>query len=90
LWRSRALSKAAKKFDSQALEADALHFSTDVWSSTVVLLGLISYSLGFKYADSIAALIVAMIVISVSYKLGKRSIQVLIDAKPDDKYSNSN
>ncbi|OGU61246.1 MAG: cation transporter [Ignavibacteria bacterium GWF2_33_9] len=87
LWRSSALSKAAKKFDSQALEADALHFSTDIWSSFVVLIGLISYQFGFQYADSIAALIVAIIVISVSYRLGKRAINVLIDAKPDDKYS---
>jgi len=64
-----------------------LHFSTDIWSSFVVLIGLISYQFGFQYADSIAALIVAIIVISVSYRLGKRAINVLIDAKPDDKYS---
>src|SRR6202163_4770406 len=36
LTRSRALSNVAKKFSSEALEADALHFSTDVWSTTVV------------------------------------------------------
>jgi cation diffusion facilitator family transporter len=87
LWRSNALSKAAKKFDSQALEADALHFSTDIWSSTVVLIGLICSNFGFFHADAFAALIVALIVITVSYRLGKRSIQVLLDAKPDDKYS---
>ncbi len=40
--RSRALMKVAKKYDSQALEADALHFSTDVWSSSVVILGLMA------------------------------------------------
>src|SRR5581483_8610350 len=39
-WRSRALQRVATKFDSQALQADALHFSTDVWSSAVVMLGL--------------------------------------------------
>src|SRR5882672_2790988 len=39
-WRSRALGKIAVKYDSQALEADALHFSTDIWSSSVVILGL--------------------------------------------------
>src|SRR3974390_1608112 len=41
IWRSRALGKIALKYDSQALEADALHFSTDVWSSSVVILGLL-------------------------------------------------
>jgi cation diffusion facilitator family transporter len=87
LWRSKALMKAAKKYDSQALEADALHFSTDIWSSAVVLIGLICSNFGFFHADAFAALVVAMIVISVSYRLGKRSIQVLLDAKPDDKYT---
>jgi cation diffusion facilitator family transporter len=77
--RSRALSRVAKKYNSQALEADALHFSTDIWSSAVVLIGLICASFGFFSADSIAALVVAMIVIVVCYKLGKRSIDMLLD-----------
>jgi len=80
--RSRMLSKVAKKYNSQALEADALHFSTDIWSSTVVLLGLICANFGFYYADSIAALGVAVIVLVVSYKLGKRSLDVLLDKAP--------
>jgi cation diffusion facilitator family transporter len=83
--RSRALSRVARKFNSQALEADALHFSTDIWSSTVVLLGLICANFGFFFADSVAALIVALIVIVISYRLGKRSIEVLIDYAPRDK-----
>src|SRR5262244_1680227 len=40
-WRSRALARIARRYDSQALEADALHFSTDIWSSGVVILGLL-------------------------------------------------
>jgi cation diffusion facilitator family transporter len=81
--RSRALYRVAKKYNSQALEADALHFSTDIWSSFVVLFGLIFYSLfNFVYADSIAALIVALIVLSVSYRLGRRAFDVLIDRAP--------
>lgn len=82
--RSRALMKVAKKHNSQALEADALHFSTDIWSSSVVLLGLICAQFGIFVADSIAALIVAFIVIYVSYTLGKRSINVLLDKVPHD------
>ena len=85
--RSRALSKVAKKYNSQALEADALHFSTDIWSSAVVLLGLVCANFGFFFADSVAALVVALIVIVISYKLGKRSIEVLLDFAPGDKVS---
>jgi cation diffusion facilitator family transporter len=45
-WRSRALKRIADKYDSQALQADALHFSTDIWSSSVVILGLALVELG--------------------------------------------
>lgn len=80
--RSRALYKVAKKHDSQAIEADALHFSTDIWSSAVVLIGLIGVSFNFHYADPMAALIVAMIVLTVSYRLGKKSFDALLDKAP--------
>jgi len=85
--RSRALSRVAKKYNSQALEADALHFSTDIWSSAVVLLGLICANFGFFFADSVAALLVAIIVIGISYRLGKRSIAVLLDYAPGERVS---
>ena len=88
-WRSRALGRIAVKYDSQALEADALHFSTDIWSSGVVIIGLILVSLGRKYqlqwlkeADPMAALIVAGIVVHVSSRLGRRTIDALLDAAP--------
>ncbi|MGE5411288.1 MAG: cation diffusion facilitator family transporter [Clostridiales bacterium] len=80
--RSTALKKVAKKYNSQALEADALHFSSDIFSSLVVLIGLGGYLYGFHYADSIAALIVAVIVIFISIKLGRRTIDVLMDKAP--------
>ena len=88
--RSRMLLKAAKKYNSQALEADALHFSTDIWSSSVVILGLIGVLLAqwfpalvfLEKADAVAALVVAIIVIFVSGELGIRSIQALLDAAP--------
>ncbi len=88
--RSRVLARAAKKYHSQALEADALHFSTDIWSSSVVILGLTCVSLsgwfprwgGLRYADAVAAIIVAIIVIQVSAKLGWRSVNALLDAAP--------
>ncbi len=80
--RSRMLYKVARKYNSQALEADALHFSTDIWSSSVVLFGLICANFGFYFADAVAALGVAIIVLFVSYQLGKRSIDVLLDKAP--------
>jgi len=82
--RSRALMKAAKKYKSQALEADALHFSTDILSSAVVLFGLICTWLGWPSADSFAALGVAAIVICVSWNLARRAVDELLDKAPDD------
>ena len=80
--RSRALTRVAHKYKSQALEADALHFGMDVWSSGVVLFGLILTLLKIPVADSIAALIVALIVIGVSLSLGKRTVDELLDRAP--------
>ena len=81
--RSTALYRVARKHRSQALEADALHFSSDIWSSAVVIVGLVAYKFfGFSLADSIAALIVAVLVIIVSIRLGVRTINVLLDQAP--------
>lgn len=88
--RSRILYKTAEKYNSQALEADALHFRTDIWSSFVVILGLICVKVGVHFpslhflhdADAVAALAVAVIVIVVSAKLGMRAIHSLIDTAP--------
>jgi cation diffusion facilitator family transporter len=87
--RSRALYRVARKYKSQALEADALHFSTDIWSSSVVIGGLVlvrlSDVLGVEWlvkADAVAALGVAGIVVYVSVRLGMRTISALLDAAP--------
>jgi cation diffusion facilitator family transporter len=81
--RSRMLFKAAKRNNSQALEADAIHFSTDILSSGVVLLGLVCANLGYHKADAISALGVAVIVLGISYRLGKRAVDVLLDKVPE-------
>jgi cation diffusion facilitator family transporter len=88
-WRSRALKKIADKYDSQALQADALHFSTDIWSSSVVIVGLFFVQFAqwkhipwLKVADPIAALFVAGVVIWVSARLGRQTIDALLDAAP--------
>jgi len=82
--RAKKLHKIAKETNSQALEADALHFSTDILSSFVVLTGLILSNFNWYLADSIAALGVALVVLGVSYNLGKRAIDVLLDKAPKD------
>ncbi|MCB2204194.1 cation-efflux pump [bacterium] len=81
--RSRALMRIAKKYNSQALEADALHFRTDIYSSAVVLVGLVSVMVGFPEADAIAAAIVACIVIWISIRLGRQTIDGLLDRVPE-------
>ena len=85
--RSRALLRVAKKYDSQALEADALHFSTDIWSSLVVLLGLLgvlaAHELGIAWlakTDAVAALGVAVVVVWVSLQLGRKAVADLLDS----------
>jgi cation diffusion facilitator family transporter len=88
--RSRMLYRVARKHKSQALEADALHFSTDIWSSAVVVVGLAGVFIGDRvprleslhYADAVAAILVAAIVVQVSIKLGLRTISVLMDSAP--------
>jgi cation diffusion facilitator family transporter len=85
--RSRALMRVAKKYESQALEADALHFSTDIWSSLVVLAGLFgvlaAHGLNIPWlaqADAVAALGVAGVVVWVSLQLGRKAIDDLLDS----------
>ncbi len=80
--RSRALSKVARKTGSQALEADALHFSSDIWSSATVLAGLVLVRLGVNGADAVAAVGVSVFVAAAGWRLGRRTIDVLVDTAP--------
>jgi cation diffusion facilitator family transporter len=87
--RSRALKRVAKKYPSEALEADALHFSTDVWSTFVVILGITGAWLGVRFGiawlgmlDPVAALAVAGIIIWIGSRLGRRTIDALLDVAP--------
>ncbi|MCG3137868.1 MAG: Ferrous-iron efflux pump FieF [Phycisphaerae bacterium] len=90
LQRTRVLQRVAREHNSQALEADALHFQTDIWSSSVVLVGLMLVRLSQSHAewkwlasaDALAALVVAGFTVFVSMRLGRRSIDVLMDRVP--------
>ena len=87
--RARALNAVARRHASEALEADALHFSTDVWSTIVVIFGVALVWAGnfwnlswLGYADSIAGLVVAGVILWVGSQLGRRTLDALLDAAP--------
>jgi cation diffusion facilitator family transporter len=88
--RAKALGHVARKYHSEAIEADALHFSTDVWSTIVVIAGIGLVWTGqtwhlpwLVYADSIAGLAVAGVILWVGSRLGKRTLDALVDAAPE-------
>jgi len=88
-WRSSKLRKIAVKYESQALEADALHFSTDIVSSGIVAVGLGLVWAGKRWdiawlgkADPVAALVVSMVIVYVSSRLARRTVDALLDAAP--------
>jgi cation diffusion facilitator family transporter len=81
-FRARALTRTAKKTSSHALEADALHFSSDLWASLAVLVGLAGVRLGLPWADSVAALVVAVLICIAGWRLGRRTIDTLTDTAP--------
>src|SRR5207248_4532647 len=76
-FRARVLSRTAAQTSSQALEADALHFSSDMWSSLAVLIGLFAVALGFPQADAIAAIVVAVFVCVARRRPGTAHIRTL-------------
>ena len=80
--RARVLYRVADKTASEALEADALHFSSDMWSSIAVLVGLAGVALGYRWTDSVAAIIVALFVCLAGWRLGSRTISTLTDTAP--------
>ena len=81
-FRARLLYRVAHETASEALEADALHFGSDMWSSIAVLIGLCGLVAGFPWADSAAALVVAVFVCVAGWRLGRRTIDTLTDAAP--------
>jgi cation diffusion facilitator family transporter len=81
--RARALERTAEKTSSEALAADALHFSSDMWSSLAVLAGLGAVYFGFPMGDAIAALVVSAFVALAGWRLGRRTLDTLLDAAPE-------
>jgi cation diffusion facilitator family transporter len=81
-FRARVLYRVAKETASEALEADALHFGSDMWSSAAVLIGLAAVLMGFPWADSVAAIVVALFICVAGWRLGRRTIDTLTDTAP--------
>jgi cation diffusion facilitator family transporter len=80
--RAAALRRTAASTSSEALEADALHFSSDMWSSIAVLIGLGAVWIGFPAADAAVAIVVAVFVFLAGLRLGRRTLNTLLDAAP--------
>ena len=82
LVRWRTLRRVARETGSDALAADALHFSSDIVSSALVLAGLVASRYGVDRADSLAAVGVATFIGVAGFRLGRRTIDALVDAAP--------
>ncbi len=80
--RSRQLGLIAKEELSEALEADAIHFASDLISSTLVLIGIVATHYGFERGDELASVAVAGFIAVAGYRLGRRTINTLLDAAP--------
>ncbi|HEY5056053.1 MAG TPA: cation diffusion facilitator family transporter [Acidobacteriaceae bacterium] len=87
--RSRALARIARQHRSEALAADSVHFATDMWASLAVMVGLAATFAGehyaqpwLEYADPIAALVVAGVILRVSLGLARQTANALLDATP--------
>jgi cation diffusion facilitator family transporter len=81
-FRARTLRRVAERTSSEALSADALHFSSDMWSSVAVLIGLAGVVVGYQWADAAAALVVAVFICIAGWRLGRRTIETLTDTAP--------
>jgi cation diffusion facilitator family transporter len=81
--RWRALSRVARATSSHALAADALHYSSDLVASVLVLLGLIATRAGYAHADALAAIGVAGFIAVAGYRLGRTTIDALVDRAPE-------
>jgi len=87
--RSRALARIAHEHRSEALAADSVHFATDMWASLAVMLGLAASFAGqhygypwLQYADPLTALVVAGVILRVSWDLARQTVNALLDATP--------
>lgn len=77
-----SLNKIAKATRSAALAADALNFLTDIVASSLALAGLLAAYAGYRSGDAIAAAAVALFIGIAGFRLGRETMDTLIDAAP--------
>jgi cation diffusion facilitator family transporter len=76
--------RAGRRYGSAALQANAVHFASDLAGSVAVLGGLLGVRAGWKEADSAAALFVAVLVLAAAARLMRRNVDVLMDRVPSE------
>lgn len=81
-WRARVLHHTAKETQSQALEADSLHFASDMFGSFAVIIGLALSAYGYAWGDAAAAIGVAIVIVVLGFQLGRKTIESLLDQAP--------
>jgi cation diffusion facilitator family transporter len=84
LLRASVSFRAGRRYRSPALQANALHFASDLAGSTAVLLGLVAARAGYHWADSAAALFVAALVLVAAAQLMRLNVDVLMDRVPPE------
>src|SRR5271154_2812079 len=82
-WRARALQRTARETGSQALAADALHFTSDVLGSIAVIIGLALAGLGYWWGDAAAAIAVAIVIAALGLRLARSTVETLLDRAPE-------
>src|ERR1700731_139049 len=82
-WRARALHRAAHDTKSQALEADALHFASDVLGSIAVIIGLALSGLGYAWGDGAPAIGVAVMIALLGLRMARSTVETLLDRAPE-------
>jgi len=82
--RTSVSLRGARRYRSDALRANALHFGSDLAGTLAVLAGLVAAALGFPAGDSIAALFVSALVVIAAVRLARRNVDVLMDRSPEE------
>jgi len=89
IWRSRQLRAVAVRTGSPALATDAFHFASDIWATSAVLTGLGAAWLGerfqiaaLRYADPLAAMVVGLMILRMTVRLGHEAVAALVDEVP--------
>jgi cation diffusion facilitator family transporter len=80
-------ARTARRFHSEALRSNAIHFGSDLAGSTAVLVGLAAAAAGYPNGDSVAALFVAALVLVAAGRLMRRNVDVLMDRAPADAHA---